>query len=78
MNPPFSKSQDVKHILEAYKYLQDWWRIVSVASSAIQTREWKLYDELRALNPEFIKLPDWSFKESWTMVSSCIVVIDKL
>jgi 16S rRNA G1207 methylase RsmC len=23
MNPPFSKSQDVKHILEAYKYLQD-------------------------------------------------------
>ena len=77
MNPPFSKSQDVKHILEAYKYLQDWWRIVSVASSAIQTREWKLYDELRALNPEFIKLPDWSFKESWTMVNSVIVVINK-
>lgn len=77
MNPPFSKSQDVKHILEAYKYLRNWWRIVSVASSSIQTREGKLYDELRALNPEFIELPEWSFKESWTMVKSVIVIINK-
>lgn len=77
MNPPFSKSQDVKHILKAYELLNEWWRIVSVASSSIQTREWKLYDELRALNPEFIELPAWSFKESWTLVSSCIVIINK-
>lgn len=77
MNPPFSKSQDVKHILEAYKYLRDWWRIVAVASSSIQNREGKLYDELRALNPEFIELPGWSFKESGTMVNSVIVVINK-
>jgi hypothetical protein len=77
MNPPFSKSQDVKHILEAYKYLQDWWRIVSVASSSIKTREWTLYDELKALNPKFIELPVWSFKNSWTMVNSVIVVINK-
>ena len=76
-NPPFSKSQDVKHILHMYELLNDWWRIVSVASTSIKTREWKLYDELRALNPEFIKLPDWSFKESWTMVNSVIVVINK-
>ncbi len=76
-NPPFSKSQDVKHILHMYKLLNEWGRIVSVASSSIQTREWKLYDELRSLNPEFIELPEWSFKESWTMVNTIIVVINK-
>jgi hypothetical protein len=77
MNPPFAKSQDVKHILKAYELLKDWWRIVSVASSSIQYREGQLYEELRALNPEFIELPEWSFKESWTMVNSIIVVINK-
>jgi type I restriction-modification system DNA methylase subunit len=77
MNPPFSKSQDVKHILKAYELLRKWGRIVSVASSSIQWREWKLYDELRALNPEFIELPEWSFKESWTMVNSVIVILNK-
>lgn len=76
-NPPFSKSQDVKHILHMYELLNEWWRIVSVASSSIQWREWKLYDELRSLNPEFIELPAWSFKESWTMVNSIIVLINK-
>lgn len=76
-NPPFSKSQDVKHILHMYELLEEWGRIVSVASSSIQTREWKLYDELRALNPEFIELPEWSFKESGTMVNTIIVVINK-
>ena len=76
-NPPFSKSQDVKHILHMYELLNEWWRIVSVASSSIKTRDGKLYDELRALNPEFIELPEWSFKKSWTMVNSVIVVLNK-
>ena len=76
-NPPFSKSQDVKHILHMYKLLSEWGRIVSIASSSIKTREWKLYDELRALNPEFIELPEWSFKEIGTMVNTVIVLICK-
>lgn len=76
-NPPFTKSQDVKHILQMYKHLKKWGRLVSIASSSIQTREWKLYDELKELNPEFIKIEDGAFKESWTMVNSCIVVINK-
>jgi len=76
-NPPFSKSQDVKHILHMYELLAEWWRIVSIASNSIQTREWKIYDELKELKPEFIKLPEWSFKKSWTMVNSVIVIINK-
>ena len=76
-NPPFSKSQDVKHILHMYELLNEWWRIVSIASAWIKFREWKVYNELRELNPEFIELPEWSFKDSWTMVNSVIVLINK-
>lgn len=76
-NPPFSNSQDVKHILHMYDILAEWWCLVSIASSSIKTREWKLYDYFRSLNPEFIELPEWSFKDSWTMVNTIIVVIHK-
>ena len=76
-NPPFSKSQDVKHILKMYELLSEWGRLVSVASASIKTREWKLYDELRSLNPEYYDLPDGSFQESGTMVNTVIVVINK-
>lgn len=77
MNPPFSKSQDVKHILEAYTLLDKWWRLVSVASASIKYRTWKPYDQFNELNPEFYDLPDGSFKQSGTMVNTVIVVIDK-
>lgn len=77
MNPPFSKSQDIKHILHAYSLLADGGMLVSIASNGITFREWKLYDELRALNPEIIELPKWSFKESGTLVNTVIVKITK-
>jgi hypothetical protein len=60
-----------------YELLADWWRLVSVASASIKNRQGTLYDELRELNPRYYDLPDWSFKESWTMVNTVIVVIDK-
>lgn len=76
-NPPFSKSQDVKHILKMYEHLREWGRIVSIASSAIRTRSGKLYDDFHALKPEFIEIEDGAFKESGTMVNSVIVIINK-
>jgi len=76
-NPPFSKSQDVKHILEMYEHLKEWWRIVSIASASTRTREWKLYDNFHALNPEFIEIENWTFKDSGTMVNSVIVIVNK-
>ena len=76
-NPPFSKSQDVKHILHMARKLTVGGRLVSIASASIKRREGKLYDELKTLNPEFIELPDWSFKDSWTMVNTVIVLINK-
>lgn len=77
MNPPFSKSQDVKHILKAYTHLEKWWRLVSIASSSIETRQGKLYEQFRNLDPQFIKIKENSFKESWTMVNTVIVIINK-
>lgn len=76
-NPPFSKNQDVKHILHMYDLLAEWWRIVSIASSMIEHKETKYHKELMKLNPEFIKVEEWAFKDSWTMVSTVIVVINK-
>lgn len=78
MNPPFANSQDVKHILHAYSLLsEDGWRLVSIASSSIKTRQGKPYDELRALNPEYIEVESNSFKESWTNVNTVIVILNK-
>lgn len=77
MNPPFTKSQDVKHILKAYSLLKDGGRLVSLASASITTREGTVYDELRSLNPEFIDVEDGAFKESGTMVNTVIVIINK-
>ena len=67
----------IKVLNGRHELLNKWWRVVSVASSSIQTRQGKLYDELKALNPEFIDLDKWSFKESGTMVNSCIVILNK-
>jgi len=77
MNPPFSKNQDIKHILHAYSLLEEWGRVVSIASASIQSRNWKLYDKLKELNPEFLEVPAWSFKESGTMVNTVILILNK-
>jgi phospholipid N-methyltransferase len=76
-NPPFAKSQDVKHILHMYELLKEGGILVSVASSSITIRTWKLYDELRNLNPIFIEIPEESFKSSWTLVNTVLVVLQK-
>lgn len=77
MNPPFANSQDVKHILHAYSLLQEGGTLVSVASYNIRTREWKLYDDLRALPIEWFEVDSGAFKESGTMVNTVILRIFK-
>lgn len=77
MNPPFSNSQDVKHILYAYSCLKPNGRIVAIASSSVKTRQGKIYDELRSLEPEIIDLEKDAFKESGTNVNAVILIIRK-
>ena len=77
MNPPFSKGQDVNHILHAYDLLAKDWILVAVASVWAVNRTWPLYEELRSLRPEIYELPEGSFKTSWTMVNTVIIKIKK-
>jgi len=79
MNPPFQKQQDIKHVTHALKFLKDGGKLISVMSSSITFRENKLTKEFRDLIDErggwIERLPEGSFKESGTMVNTCIVVI---
>lgn len=80
MNPPFSKRQDIKHVLHALDFLEPGGRLVSVMSAGVKFRNDKLTQEFRELidkhHGEIIDLPEGSFKSSGTMVNAVIVVID--
>ncbi|MHB0943279.1 DNA methyltransferase family protein [Paenibacillus sp. ALE1] len=81
MNPPFERSKDVDHVLKAYDCLKEGGKLIAIMSphwtfssdaKSIHFRNW--------LNDKgyYEKLPDGSFKESGTGVSTVLVVIDKL
>lgn len=81
MNPPFSKQQDVDHILHAFKWLKPNGILVSVVSQSPFFRENKKSVEFRQFleynNAEIIDLPEGAFKESGTMVKAKIIKIVK-
>lgn len=77
MNPPFSKQQDVDHILKAFSLLKPGGILVSVVSESpffrqnkksIEFREW-----LDINNAEIFELESGAFKSSGTMVKSRII-----
>jgi hypothetical protein len=81
MNPPFSKQQDIDHILYAFKFLKVGGILVSIVSESpffrinkksIEFREW-----LESNNAEIIDLEPGAFKESGTMVKTRIIKIIK-
>lgn len=80
MNPPFSKQQDIKHVLHAYKFLKPNGKLVSVMCSNILWRDNKLTNEFRNFveeNGEIEKLPEHSFKSSGTLVGTVVVTLRK-
>src|SRR4030042_4964611 len=80
MNPPFEMQQDIDHVMHAWKFLKPGGRLVSIMSSGVLFRENKKTSEFRNHIDEFgnmERLPEGSFKESGTMVNTCIVVLDK-
>lgn len=81
MNPPFSKQQDIDHILHAFELLKPGGILVSVVSEgpffrenrkSVEFREW--LDEVGA---EIIDNDAGAFKESGTMVKTRIIKITK-
>ena len=80
-NPPFSKNQDIDHIRKMYELLEVDGRIVSVASKHWQQcsnkKENEFREWLKYINAEIIEIPKGAFKESGTMISSCVIIINK-
>lgn len=79
MNPPFSKQQDIKHVLHALKFLKPGGLLVAVMASSVSFRENKLTTDFRSLVAAkggcIESLPDGSFKASGTMVNTVVVTI---
>lgn len=80
-NPPFSKNQDIDHIEAMYKCCKDGGRIVSVASNHWRTstnkKETEFKNWLESIGAEIIDVPKGKFKDSGTMIATCIIVINK-
>jgi len=80
-NPPFSKNQDIDHIRKMYDCLNEGGRIVTIASTHWQLsnnkKETEFRNWLEDVEAEIYNFPKGTFKESGTMVSSVLIVIDK-
>lgn len=79
MNPPFTRQQDIAHVLHALEFLKPGGLLVSVMSLGATFRQDRAATDFRALVGErggqFTPLPDDAFKVSGTGVKTVIVAI---
>lgn len=79
-NPPFNKNQDIDHIRKMYECLRPKGRIVSVASKHWQTscnkKEKNFKNWLNKVGADVYEIERGKFKESGTMISCCVIVIN--
>lgn len=80
MNPPFTRGQDIAHVMHAARFLKPGGRLVAIMSASITFRQGRLFDEFRAFldrhRASVVNLPAGSFKASGTGVSTCLVSFD--
>lgn len=80
-NPPFSDSQDCKHIRLMYDLLAPNGRLVSIAGTGWKHRPYKEDKEFRAwldtVDSEVHPVKAGTFAESGTQIETCIIKIDK-
>jgi type I restriction-modification system DNA methylase subunit len=81
MNPPFSKQQDVDHILHAWEFLKPGGILVSICSPSPFFRENKKSIDFRQFlednEADIHDLPEGSFKESGTNIRTKIIKVVK-
>ena len=81
MNPPFSKGQDIDHVLHAWSCLDLGGRIVAIMSEGVFYRKDKKAEAFRAFLDRSggysEKLPPGTFKSSGTGVNARLVILDK-
>lgn len=81
MNPPFSKRQDVKHVIHARAFLRPGGRLVAIMSAAITFRQDALTRSLRSeieATGSIVSLSKGAFKSSGTMVNAAMVSMGAL
>jgi hypothetical protein len=80
-NPPFSKNQDIQHVYKMHDCLKEGGRLVSVVSKHWQNCDNKteagFKQWLKVAKAEIHEIDAGVFKESGTMIASCILIIDK-
>lgn len=81
-NPPFSKNQDINHVLKMYARLKKGGRIVSITSNSWRTGQQKKQVEFRnwldSIDARIEDIDAGEFKESGTNISTTLLIIDKL
>jgi predicted RNA methylase len=81
MNPPFTKGQDVCHVMHAYEFLKPGGRLVAIMSPSFTYRTTAPFTEFREWlegKMEYLEdLPEGAFKSSGTNVRTVMVVINK-
>lgn len=79
-NPPFSKNQDIDHIYKMVSVCKSGGRIVSIMSrhwiNSENNKEKEFRNFLDAMDATIEEIEPGRFKESGTMVGSCIVIIN--
>lgn len=80
-NPPFSKNQDIDHIYKMYELLRENGIITTIASkhwqSSSNKKELQFRNWLKEVNATIEDVDGGEFKESGTMVATCIIRIKK-
>lgn len=76
MNPPFAKSQDVRHVMRAWEFLKPGGVLVAITGRGIRYRDSALYREFREWTSHYAStedLPDGTFAEAGTQVRTCLI-----
>ncbi|MBC7381986.1 MAG: methyltransferase [Bacteroidia bacterium] len=80
-NPPFSKNQNIEHVYKMYECLKKGGRIVTITSKhwtfSKNKKETEFRNWLNSLDHSIDEIAAGQFKESGTMISSQILIIDK-
>ena len=80
-NPPFTKNQDIDHVLKMYEHLNPKGRIVTIMSSSWvdgkQNKQLKFKEWLKEVGASTKEIEAGKFKKSGTLVKTMLVVIDK-
>lgn len=76
MNPPFSKLQDVKHVLHALAFLKEGGILTAIMGDGIRFRTDRLSAKLRGILKEYGTIEEnrkGAFKDTGTMVNTIVV-----